>query len=1416
MSTKAERAKRSFAKRWFAVISGSMCMLSTQQAAQASHGHNTGLNVHQPGHRHHQPSLQNHVHNQSLQNLNGDVFQLNNGVDLNLSATDANITLGSNLFRNSQSVTISVGGETKTFGAGSQVTSAEYVAVKQVLSGHNQSITVDGAGRAAGGQFDLNSISASNDTMRVSSLVIPENVTADGQFGRGSEFRLVGNLDNFGSLVASSNSKHGSTIHADDISNHSGASIESVKNDLHLVADGSLTNDGSISSSANLTISAGSGFSNSGTIQAKNDVSLSASSINNSGTISATNGSITLDSPAALTINNTGGQLVAVNGDINLRSPGYAGASAINLTGGDLLSKTVNISSGNAFANININELTGEVNQTGLGAHVLAATDVLNIGSTCLTGDPTYYNTAGSINISGNLNVAEALTLVAAGDITSANSITITANNAAQGFPINMIAGANITFTAGGSDQSSVQTGNPNNGSVATVNGNVFGGSIILGTNVQISTRPTNAAASGADVIMDAFAGVNNGSGRILISGTTIKTGGVTSGANGNVTLIAGIAGNTDAIVTGTIDTTGGSGAGGGVSLNSVQPVVAQGKPGVAFLANGDNTGVGTYVAGVNAGLTGNIRVNNPITANNIIFNAGNSIFIDTNLTTVSGVLGIGHGNVNLNNTSQLTASGVNGIIAFNFDGNIIGTATTLMKAPSILLISNNGKIGVSAGLRLRIDADALSMTAVNGSAFINDIDDLSLSTTNIGGTLDVASVDNLSITGVVTGDTIKLSGDAITIGKDVTGGASLTLNAGTDIVGGGGRLSASNVFLTAASADAGSNVNPILTNADNLVANAPVGAVVIQEQDSVNISGNSSAKFDFTVTAAGALSSASLITGNNVNLTGSSLALSGQIIGATSATLYSLGDLNNGNITGSVSTPALTLKSNSNIGTSLVPFKVNGSSNLQSSLISGISVNQSVFIEGASGTVFGASSALSNLSLSSTGSLTIAGNLVANTNQIGTINVLANGGTLQINDGIQILSQDDINIRNAGTSKTDKLAIGNNVNIATNTANAGDGNISIVLGTPGGKTKTKIKNVQIDLQGGTVSIQNKGLAAVLSNPLTKFTAIKANITTGNSINGKNFTLGNSVTITADPPAPLGTPMISSVPHHHNELVANTVLTAPASLDEASSTAVQVSANNVSSSESVPGSSLFNTLATLPGTLSLTPAVNSVIDDSYMTTSQPKARNVNAKLVSHKQLSLNSNEETIATNATDALVDQVIGDTHNMDSDSAVVVATRDMKVVSPVGSVNIAAGAIAFITTDNGRLSVYDLEDRHKGSVVVETDGRQISLCPGTHLTVTRDGAKQYADINPVEMILHRSMNRQVGNANSTIFHSEFSIPSAIEAIKPLMSIIKSNNVEAKKIRERLMKTAAIRLQLGGSAPYSVHAKTRVVALNR
>ncbi len=295
MSKKVVRSRESYIKNWTAAITGSFVLVSAQ-AAQAEHqrgafrefkannpglekrdirqafreqfgagavntnpvSNNGGINSNAPAINNradrHQARIEakllrhNGAINQSFQsNVSGQLNNIQRGVDLDLTSQAANITLGQKLFGNTSSIEIQVGGETKTLSAGSKVTAAEYVAAKQVLAGVGQKVTISSGGAATGGDVDLSAITGKGDVLRASDLTVPVNVTTSGDFSKGSEFRLLGDLTNSGTVHAldSSGNGRGGTLRADSILNNSGALISSDV-DLNLQGDKSITNYGTI------------------------------------------------------------------------------------------------------------------------------------------------------------------------------------------------------------------------------------------------------------------------------------------------------------------------------------------------------------------------------------------------------------------------------------------------------------------------------------------------------------------------------------------------------------------------------------------------------------------------------------------------------------------------------------------------------------------------------------------------------------------------------------------------------------------------------------------------------------------------------------------------------------------------------------------------------------------------------------------------------------------------------------------------------------------------------------------------------------------------------------------------------------------------------------------------------------------
>src|SRR5438876_296026 len=164
---------------------------------------------------------------------------------------------------------INVGGTSHPVSASDILTPAENLALQQILSTGQQSIVLNNGGAAVGGNFRLSNLSA----LQISNLVIPQNVTAVQDFGINKALNLSGNLTNSGNLyaVSSSNAVTNALINATNIYNRPGALISSIlpsdglsgvtssvsSLSLTLNALNDIINSGRITSSGNLTLTAG-------------------------------------------------------------------------------------------------------------------------------------------------------------------------------------------------------------------------------------------------------------------------------------------------------------------------------------------------------------------------------------------------------------------------------------------------------------------------------------------------------------------------------------------------------------------------------------------------------------------------------------------------------------------------------------------------------------------------------------------------------------------------------------------------------------------------------------------------------------------------------------------------------------------------------------------------------------------------------------------------------------------------------------------------------------------------------------------------------------------------------------------------------------------------------------------------------
>lgn len=641
--------------------------------------------------------------------------------NLDLSSTSKSVTATSG-------GTIKVGATRVSINPGDLITPAQALALTQLATGGTQTLVLGALGNAVGGTFHLNG-SGSLD-----SLVIPRGVTALGNFSAADELNLSGNLTNSGRLYLYSTdaASNVAAINAQNIYNNRGGLLSSVlptsllsqiggisSLSLDLSAINNIINAGIIRSSGSITLTAGNSIINAlpqgvmgaaPLVQAATNLNLNANNIVNSGVMQALAGNINIAGMTAnnINFNNQNGTLKALLGQINVRDALFNTKSNFDLVGGTLLSQQLNIFSGDGIATVNAKEISGLVNVTAGEAHVSVQKGNLNLGEINLSGDPTFYNTAGNITLTSNLNFAgDALAIIAKGSVLANNGITIsTADDDGPGGDITIVAGANIIL---GSDSAAKQTPTDGGGDTSTtvfiVGPSGTAGSIKLGNIAELTSASTNG--DGGDIQLIAYGG-----GIQLPDDVTINASGSAGKANGNVLMIA-----QSTIDVGGISTAGG-GTGGTISIYSAVPSITTGENGafVSILDGVVSPTDGQFAPGKST--TGSIILG----GTGATVEAGSSLLVNTrgaftaaNDITVGGALGsTGNGGTITINALSATLNGnlvANGDAASGGTGGSIAITTTSNLRFNGDISANAGTTGDFNGGQINITGGALSTT---------------------------------------------------------------------------------------------------------------------------------------------------------------------------------------------------------------------------------------------------------------------------------------------------------------------------------------------------------------------------------------------------------------------------------------------------------------------------------------------------------------------------------------------------------------------------------------------------------------------------------------------------------------------------------------------------------------------------------
>ena len=462
--------------------------------------------------------------------------------NLNLASQTANVTA-------THAGVITVGGVATNVVKGQLITPAESVALSQIVHTGTQSLVVGSLGTATGGTFNL-SYAASHGA---ATLSIPSGVTAIDNIAKLANLSVSQNLVNSGTLqvLSTSSSASTGTISALNISNQASGVISSV-----LPASGVSGFVSAITSPVHLNINAAQNFSNAGVIASSGNLTVSAPQIVNALSAGATGATPSMTAAAnlnlvtnnltnaglitarqdininnasasSLIINAAGGTFNAANGNINILTQNVTDPLAMQITGGDFVSQTLNLNTGTAPFTASINSASGIVALTGGNITFDVATGTTNMGNINSTGgvniDPY------SITLTSEVKTACCLNIYSSGDLYISAPLTVNPLNGmitlAGG---NIYVNAPITAHAGWVTVSAL--GNIYDAGSIDVSG--VSGTI---TNGCGTVNETNASYGG-NISMFAGQGLNSSFGLVTVNGN-LNANGIGSGRGGSIGL---------------------------------------------------------------------------------------------------------------------------------------------------------------------------------------------------------------------------------------------------------------------------------------------------------------------------------------------------------------------------------------------------------------------------------------------------------------------------------------------------------------------------------------------------------------------------------------------------------------------------------------------------------------------------------------------------------------------------------------------------------------------------------------------------------------------------------------------------------------------------------------------------------------
>ena len=1089
-------------------------------------------------------------------------------------------------------------------------------------------------------------------------------------------------------------------------------------------------------------------------------------------------------------------------------------------------------------ANLNLN--TSSVSTQSYSSHS-SSLGIEDSGNITVNG----LITAGTSTDKGNIYIAST---VSGGNITDSGSTSV------------LQAGIIILNSDGGNIGSSSQLLEINASSLSfnTLNNSATTGQVYLkdtATN-NLTLNTSSAGLTGSNVNL-------NITGNLLVDGI-IAAGSSTSNNNiflstqGNILSTA-----TSSIQSGYVDlnnttATGNIGSSSqAVNVNTEHlTVFAQNNSSTAYVFNSNTNsqlGFSNLTGSLNlttAGTVTSVFIN---TANNINITTQNngSIFLQGGLAAIQNVVLIANGTGNiesqkgsplipaLSTTSPIVGftsvkPGLDGIARFNqlpTPGSILNPNYGIVYGSSLTLNSGSGNFGSSSQFLQTQVNNLASLTGGIGSAWLlNSAASLNLNTSSIGGSYALITSGNITGSGLQTAPVLGL--------YSISG--STGIGNSSNII----QINATNIGVQSFSANSSVYINDTNTSPVTLQGSSAIDILKLTTAGALTIYGvqdNAGVITQTPITASiialqalggyGIYNATSLNANDFVFLTASATGYiaepnTGALMYAPNIALVSGG--------GAIGAGGRILLNSANVAASTV----------------GLNNFVNIYDEAANSGIFGGQSG-SSFMFNTNGNLNITGSIATGAGtgaNGGAINITANG---LLNIGV---NGKGINLttNNGPITVVDNDASSGSINFAkgdyiyTNTpSTATPGYIVFNVGAYAQTNTTNPNPVNIAAStsgGASIFYGVNGISAPVGGNVLNAKGQSIVFNTG-SLSASAITLGGNVSITADPPVVINNTLGNFFGSSANNASSASNLSPIVNLSGAGiiqnnlaninlASAVQASSANLGVNNNASVNLLDNTQATtsinnnnvnrnrtneysylsdsydsdelVDNTSLVMPIAYSHTVDS-LTAQSIKANNgLVAKLVSKCQTSRLNN----------------LADSYNntrLGYGSAIISASHDMEISLGKGiNLSLKRGAIVLAIANGNVVSVYDLHDNSANSVVVSGNGvNAINLAPGRQVTVAKTNtAVDFAYVNQVGKIAYRSLNTTFKNGNA-MYVSDFSIPSAISAVKPLKAMFRSSDAKVRALANQMLKTIVVVTQsTASSGVYEQVAKPKLTAM--